>query len=329
MSDEEIAQYESDYFDSSDFHTIINYDADVYSKTNDGQLKLLLKFRKKVIDKTLTDMALESYRTQAKVKHNNRGAAAGNLDYNKLPKFVRKYQLTNTHKFRTGYIKNGKKSASSLANLAPSNIAGYFDTQGRISTKNGNNVPCRLTSFTSNHSDLWEKSLPFLVRCDELFSLLTPERHYIQWIKANLTPEFNICETAFSTVTLNYSWRTGLHRDQGDFKKGFGNLIVIEDHKNPNTYQGCYTGFPQYGVAVNCRTGDFLAMDVHEWHCNTEFIPKRNKCEERYSKGVKEWHYNRLSIVCYLRDNMLNCRKENITRQDIEDLEQRYQELYY
>ena len=26
----------------------------------------------------------------------------------------------------------------------------------------------------------------------------------------------------------------------------------------------------QYGVAVDVRNGDFLAMDVHQWHCNTE-----------------------------------------------------------
>ena len=42
--------------------------------------------------------------------------------------------------------------------------------------------------------------------------------------------------------------------------------MVIEDSENPNKYEGAYTGFPQYGVAANVRTGDFLAMDVHEWH---------------------------------------------------------------
>jgi len=90
------------------------------------------------------------------------------------------------------------------------------------------------------------------------FQSLLPSQHNKQWLRANATPEFNIVETAFSTITLNYSWRTALHKDAGDFKDGFGNLIVVEDPKNPNKYDGCYTGFPQYGVAVDCRTGDFL-----------------------------------------------------------------------
>ena len=73
-----------------------------------------------------------------------------------------------------------------------------------------------------------------------------------------------------------------------NLNEGFGNLVVVEDHENPNTYQGGCLGFPQYGVCVNGRTGDFLAMDVHEWHCNTEFISNNN---------TDIWNFNRLSII--------------------------------
>jgi hypothetical protein len=34
-------------------------------------------------------------------------------------------------------------------------------------------------------------------------------------------------------------------------------------------YRG-YTLFPQYQFGMDCRNGDFLAMDVHTWHCNSE-----------------------------------------------------------
>jgi hypothetical protein len=54
--------------------------------------------------------------------------------------------------------------------------------------------------------------------------------------------------------------------DAGDLREGFGNLTVIERGK----YDGGFTLFPRFKVGVNLRTGDFLAMDVHEWHCNTE-----------------------------------------------------------
>ena len=48
-------------------------------------------------------------------------------------------------------------------------------------------------------------------------------------------------------------WRTALHKDKGDFDDGFGNLTVCGD----NEYNGCYTGFPQYGICFNVKRGDF------------------------------------------------------------------------
>ena len=105
------------------------------------------------------------------------------------------------------------------------------------------------------------------------------------------TPKFVIDDTAFSTVTINYNWRTALHKDAGDLKEGYGNLVVLEEGK----YKGGETGFPQYGVCVDVRQGDFLAMDVHEWHCNTKLV------------GITK-DYARVSMVAYLRENMIRCK---------------------
>ena len=40
-------------------------------------------------------------------------------------------------------------------------------------------------------------------------------------------------------------------------------------------------------------------MDVHEWHCNTKIVPQ--------SKD-----YTRLSLVSYLRENMIKCKNESL-----------------
>ena len=335
MSDDEMESMAGEYFDESHYNTIIDYDADVY--TDNGQL--LAKFRRGVIKKELTELALSSFRTQARVKHNNRGASAGILDVNKLE--VPASRLFDQKKFRTKFIKKGDNkqrgtvSKTTIGNLAPSNIAGFFDTPQRKDKKAL--VPCRMTQFTQkNFHGRWRESLPFLNRCDQLFQRLVPNRHRRQWLKANMTPEFNIMDTAFSTITINYSWRTAAHRDAGDYFKGFGNLIVVEDHQNPNEYEGCYTGFPQYGVAFDVRTGDFLAMDVHQWHCNTEFInPSGEQSSEMVlsprsgKKTLREWSYNRLSVVCYLRDNMVRCMDQEIEpNQAREWLRGRYAEKY-
>ena len=192
--------------------------------------------------------------------------------------------------------------------MAQSNIIGYYDKPDR--NKKNQGPPCRLTAFCRDNRDIWNNSIPFIKRCDEIFKELIPDRHQNQLKQCQRVPKFTIDNTAFSTLTLNYSWRTALHRDKGDLNEGFGNLVVVEDHENPNSYKGSYLGFPQYGVCVNGRTGDFLAMDVHEWHTNTEFYPTNPnvKLDPNDRKVKNNWHYNRLSVVCYLRDNMIRCK---------------------
>ena len=120
---------------------------------------------------------------------------------------------------------------------------------------------------------------------------MIPDRHKSQLKQARQTPKFTIKNTAFSTVTINYNWRTALHTDKGDLPQGFGNLVVLEEGK----YHGGYTGFPQYGVCVDVRHGDFLGMDVHKFHCNTKITPITKD-------------YSRLSLVCYLREKMIRCK---------------------
>ena len=123
---------------------------------------------------------------------------------------------------------------------------------------------------------------------------MSASHHQIQYNQAHET-DFVIKDTAFSTVTINYNWRTALHKDAGDLKEGFGNLVVLEEGK----YKGGCTGFPQFKVAIDVRNGDFLAMDVHEWHCNTEIKPITKD-------------YTRLSLVAYLREKMINCKGKKV-----------------
>ena len=317
LSDDEIENKEGEYFDEDHYKGKNRYilkhgDYDVYKESIKDE-NLLLKIRRNVIPKNLTDLGLESFLEASKKKHENRGAASGILDRNKMPNYIGEF--VNPGKFRTGFISNTSNilSKQATSNLSQSNIVGYFDVPDR--NLKGKGAPCRLTAFNKKNPELWKKSLPFIKYCDNLFKELVPKRHKIQKYKASLTPNFTIPNTAYSTITINYSWRTGLHKDAGDLKEGFGNLIVIEDPNNKNTYDGCYLGFPQYGVCVDTRTGDYLAMNVHEWHCNTEFINNNNGKIFGDNKKIdteNDWIYNRLSMVMYLREKMIKCRDKSL-----------------
>jgi hypothetical protein len=57
---------------------------------------------------------------------------------------------------------------------------------------------------------------------------------------------------------------------------------------------GGYLGFPQFKILIKVLPGDFLLMDVHQWHCNTPIT-------------ISEDGY-RLSFVMYIREDMKECK---------------------
>lgn len=289
LSDDFMKSKEGEYFGKEAYDTIVDCNCDVYYY-EDNKKKTLLKFRKSVIPLNLCKIGIECLKEAAKKKHDNRGAAAGVLDTKKLPSYANNMnQLIGQGKFRAAAYRSrtGKIVKNSLGNISQSNIIGYFDKRDRNFK---NSPPCRTTAFTSQQFDKWSKVIPLIENIDLQFKKLIPKNHDIQYKEAQKT-KFVIGDTAFSTVTINYNWRTALHKDAGDLKQGFGNLVVLEEGK----YEGGSTGFPQFKVGVDCRHGDFLAMDVHEWHCNTKIKP--------ISKD-----FTRLSLVAYLREKMVRCK---------------------
>ena len=315
LTKEEIKEKEGEYFDESHYtkhNKVITTDTDVYGLEEDGTKKLLLKFRKNVIPQSICSDAYNALEKHAKHKNSNRGAAAGKLSLSKLPNHVG--EIIKQDKYRVFYkTKNGNVSRDNVSNIAQSNIAGYYDrpdrnnynkTNKEIKTKTlKKEIPmCRTTQFTKKNVEKWKKTIPLIKEADKLFKKLIPDRHKIQLERANKTPEFQIHKTAYSTITVNYNWRTAAHCDSGDLDEGFGNLIILEKAKSGFTgkndfkdgikdgFLGGYLGFPRWGVCVDCRQGDFLAMDVHEYHSNTPI------------EGD-----GRLSVVCYLRKKMIHC----------------------
>ena len=263
LSDEETLGLKSKFLDDSHFKVILKEDADVY--TEDGQL--LLRFRKNVLSQNLIDDAYEAMKDFIKTKTTDRGVASGS------------------------------KPGLGTGQKAPvmSNILGYFDkwsiSQKATFKRTGirSPGPCRVCRFNAQFPEKWKRVVPLIQQIDEQYAKLCPNEYADQRRAAKKTP-FHISGTAFSTVTTNLNFRTASHTDSGDWPTGFGNLVVIE---RGAPYKGNFTGFPQYGVAVDCRTGDFLAMDVHQVHGNTEMEPKDETSQ-------------RLSLVCYLREGIIN-----------------------
>ena len=303
ITDENMTEKEGEYFTIRPDTTIIRKDADIYKP--DGSL--LARFRKGVLDIHKMKMAFPHLLKESQKKMANRGAAAGVIDPAKLPSYGT--TLYKPTKFRTYYISKttGKPIKRQISNLSNSSVIGYFDKVDTNTLKRARNSgielpPCRTTMFTREKVDKWEECTPFFAEISNQFKELVPDRYRFQKKVADLT-EFHIKNTAFSTVTINYNWRTALHKDAGDLEDGFGNLVVIENGK----YDGGFLYYPQYNVAVDVRCGDFLAMDVHEWHCNTPLLSS-DKEAIMINTELDPEKPIRLSIVCYLRKDMERCK---------------------
>ena len=353
FTDEEIAKREGTWFEESDIHyPIVSTNTDIYRVDDDGNKHLLLKFRKKCVPQELTQVGWDSYKDLAKASR-GRGASAGPI--NTTSQYWGKRKLVDTKKWSTGYLnpkglelhdlyspfdiielkekcdeleikypediskddclrllikKQDGISKMKVNNQVASNPIGFYEAG-----KNFADLPCRLTHFTRTNFEKYNDGLSFIQKIDQLFKRLIPDAHERQSEKANLKPHLKIPKTCFSTVTINRNFRTAMHRDAGDFKGGFGNLTVIERGK----YHGGYTIFPQYGVAIDLRNNDFVAMDVHQWHCNTPLYETEEdrKFNETLEPAFKDnpevgtagiyKKYTRISFVCYLREKIAKC----------------------
>jgi len=234
---------------------VLKEDSDVYDENG----ALLLRFRKNVLSKKAIEAAFQAMESLIEMKHGVRQMANG-----------------------------GVKSA------VKSNVIGYMDGWNPIQRSRSNNsgvkLPgeTRVCAWNAHNPELFQEVLPLIKEIDGQYKRLCPREHKSQLDAAKRTA-YHIGNTAFSTITVNNGFRTSAHMDSGDWTDGFGNLVVIE---RGAPYSGAYTGFPQYGIGVDVRNGDFLAMDVHRVHANTPFHPRDSTSK-------------RISLVCYLRENIV------------------------
>lgn len=174
-------------------------------------------------------------------------------------------------------------SYTNYAKSVYSGVAGWYDRYPRIPFG-------RATSYTRDNPEKFALAFPFLQALNKGYRELLPWRYGNQRAAADkLDSRYLVPETVFSTITVNKSFRTAAHRDAGDFSDGVSNLLTLGDGE----YTGGYLIFPELRIAVDVRPGDLLLVNNHEIiHGNTEI--KLNFPEAE-----------RISIVCYLREKML------------------------
>tara|TARA_R110000744_G_scaffold199455_2_gene318687 strand:+ start:1248 stop:2132 length:885 start_codon:yes stop_codon:yes gene_type:complete len=262
ISEKEADKLKGKFLTDKDYHTLINDDCDAY----DVYGNLLFRFRKNAIPMDVLKNGYESFKKSITL-NGGRGIAAG------------------------GYFKQVRKDGT----------LGKFDVSPKVESGNvgfmdarrgsGTVAVCRKTAFAKEYFDEFKQGIPFVEFIDEKYKELCPEHYTKQKAIADGTNRnYVIGDTSFTTVTVNKNFRTAVHKDTGDFKEGFGNLISYRE----GYYEGSYFCLPEYGIAIDLQNTDILFVDVHKWHGNTETI---NTSED----------WMRISFVMYYREYMYKC----------------------
>jgi|JI10StandDraft_1071094.scaffolds.fasta_scaffold71379_2 hypothetical protein len=293
---ENMKKMEGQFYDLSHFPLLIKEDADVYRMTKDSQsnkkAKLLFIFRKNILPRNMFKDALIAFKDQTMKTGNSRGKAGGHVQVEQISPNV--VALVSPDKFKSRVVyKDGSVSNYYVSNKVKSLIAGYYDRpklREKSDILKNDKIPCRTTVFTQNFPAKWKMVLPLVETANSLYARFTPEAHAEQFALASKTPQFQIEKTAFSTITVNHNWRTACHVDEGDYRNGYTVVLVAEEGK----FDGGFLAYPQFGVAVDVREGDFMLQDPHQYHCNTAITPMTEP-------------YTRLSIILYYRENIQNC----------------------
>lgn len=253
-----------------DIPRILDDDADVFiQRDTDPEPKLLLRFRKGLLSAQKCTQFYDNVIDFANETSNNRGNVNGVDDKGKIEAKDLPRVKTNIFGFFDGF---------------PPRYKAKFKEKGFTT-----GLGVRPCSFNLTHPEKYQKCVPLVCEIDALYRKYAPEQYAKQRRKAIQIGQFRIPGTAFTTVTTNVNYQTAVHADKGDDQEGFGNLIVLER----GHYEGGETCFPEFGFGVNVREGDFLLMDVHQPHAN---LPIRG------NNGDED--YTRLSVVCYLRENI-------------------------
>jgi len=180
--------------------------------------------------------------------------------------------------------RDGTRSRTNQAPHQPTSILGFFEREPRTPY-------CRQTAFTRQHAAAFAGIQPFVRAVSKTFQAYAPERWAVQRrFVEDLSQDFVIPGTVFTTMTFNQTFRTRAHRDKNDLRAGFGVMAVLEG----GDYRGGELIFPKFRTAVDMRTGGVCLADVHELHGNAPFIGLPGR-------------FKRLSFVFYVREKMTVC----------------------
>jgi len=292
-----------------EFYDINHYDKIISETTwgfkEDGQV--LFCCIKGAIPKEERKKYKDVIRKPAKAKTKNRGQSAGVVDISKFPRNAVSFcdvngkKLDGKPRFSVYYKKeDGKVINRCQSNQVRCGVAGHFDKVAGL--------PCRKVGWSRDNVDKHEilGELARIIQSNH--RRYCPQSYLFHRIMAEKKPNYLFKDSIYSTMTLNYDFRTATHKDSGDLQGGLSTLTIFEDEVE--NYEGFYLGLPDYKIAFDLRDGDLLLFDAHEKHANTEYKVLSDKLP--IDDLTQNNFAGRIAVVCYLRNRLWQCPEKPV-----------------
>lgn len=263
VCDEEMQTYASRFV--CNVKLIIRRHTDVYDASSG---KLILTFRKK----SLKNSRLASENLAVASLNYKRGGAAGPFEPDRWLKYNRKMnkpnlEFTGLQNYYKAFVK-GRKDP--ISNPIESSSLGF------LGPKPQDHSTCRQTHLTIDILEGYEAATPLYYEIEKLYASLHPKAFQEQKAAlVDIMDFFSIKGTVFTTITVNHTSQTAIHKDTDDIEPGYSPIITT------GVFRGLQFCLPQYNLAVDVQPADFLLANVHEFHCNLPEHPDGQ--DDRYS----------------------------------------------
>jgi hypothetical protein len=111
---------------------------------------------------------------------------------------------------------------------------------------------------TKNQKELNADILYFARLIDNLYKKLLPEQHdlNLKIVQDSVETEYIIKDTPFTTVNLNINHAIKYHRDTGNFKNVFSNVLILKD-----AVAGGFLVCPEFDIAFGQQDGALILFD--------------------------------------------------------------------
>lgn len=286
----------ADFYNEEHYDEIIKESCMGYKENGE----VLFVFIKNAIKKENRETYINAIKTNAKSKTKNRGTAAGVAVVERFPSDAVSLckedgsDTTNKRLVSVRYKRaDGSVCGRCQSNRVRSGCAGYFDAVAGL--------PCRKVGWSTKNPERHNHLEKLCEEIAEVHKENEPLSYEYQLSKSH--SDYLMGNSPYSTLTLNYDFRTACHIDRGDLINSLSTLTILEEIEE--NYSGCYLGLPEYKIAIDVKGGDTLIFDAHEYHANTEMKVLSDKLPIDDLTGKP--FGGRISIVAYLRNRISEC----------------------